>query len=41
MSEELKFDFQSSPDVFKDRWSNMAAMQNNFCQQKQNQEVQE
>lgn len=34
MSEELKFDFQSSPDVFKDHWSNMAAMQNNFCQQK-------
>lgn len=31
---EIQNDFQNSPDVLKDRWSNMAAMQNNLHSQK-------
>lgn len=39
MSEELKFDFQKTPNLLKDRWSNMAAMQSNFCEWKCNLEL--
>lgn len=31
---EIQNDFQNSPDVLKDHWSNMAAMQNNLYSKK-------